>query len=81
MLMPALSLTCLGSVWRSQLEIAEFFQITKNNISLHIKNIFADKELDENPTVKDYLTVQKEGERDIQRSARVYNLDMILAIG
>lgn len=70
-----------GTVWLSQLEIAELFQTTKNNISLHIKNIFADKELDENSTVKDYLTVQKEGDRDIQRSIRVYNLDMILAIG
>lgn len=57
-----------GTVWLSQLEIAELFQTTKNSISLHIKNIFTDKELDENSTVKDYLTVQKEGNRDIQRS-------------
>ncbi|MHC5228185.1 hypothetical protein ACYSNW_07905 [Enterococcus sp. LJL99] len=48
-----------GTVWLSQLEIAELFQTTKNNISLHIKNIFSDKELAEESTVKDYLTVQK----------------------
>ncbi len=70
-----------GTVWLSQMEIAELFQTTKNNISLHTKNIFDEGELDENSTVKDYLTVQKEGEREVQRSIRVYNLDMILAIG
>lgn len=70
-----------GTVWLSQLELAELFDTTKNNISLHIKNIFEDKELDKEATVKDYLTVQKEGSRDIQRRITLYNLDMILAIG
>jgi len=70
-----------GTVWLSQLEIAELFQTTKNNISLHVKKIFEDNELDEASTVKDYLTVQKEGERDVKRTITVYNLDMILAIG
>jgi len=69
-----------GTIWLSQLEIAELFQTTKNNISLHVKNIFKDGELGEKATVKDYLTVQKEGEREVKRSVTVYNLDMILAI-
>lgn len=46
-----------------------------------MKKIFAEGELDGVATVKDYLTVQKEGEREVQRSNRLYNLDMILAIG
>ncbi|MDR1272271.1 MAG: virulence RhuM family protein [Clostridiales Family XIII bacterium] len=70
-----------GTVWLSQLEIAELFQTTKNNISLHAKNILKDSELDESATVKDYLTVQNEGGREVRRTLTVYNLDMILAIG
>lgn len=69
-----------GTVWLSQLELAELFDTTKNNISLHIKNIFEDKELDKEVTVKDYLTVQKEGDRDVQRKIMLYNLDIIVAI-
>ncbi|HCM89312.1 MULTISPECIES: RhuM family protein [Vagococcus] len=70
-----------STVWLSQLELAELFDTSKNNISLHVKNIFEDQELDKNSTVKDYLTVQKEGNRDVQRTITLYNLDMILAIG
>jgi hypothetical protein len=70
-----------GTVWLSQLEIAELFQTTKNNISLHVKNILEDGELDEKATVKDYLTVQNEGDREVTRTLTVYNFDMILAIG
>ena len=70
-----------GTIWLSQLELAELFDTSKNNISLHVKNIFEDQELDKDSTVKDYLTVQKEGNRDVQRTITLYNLDMILAIG
>jgi hypothetical protein len=70
-----------GTVWLSQLEIAELFQTTKNNISLHVKKIFEDEELDESTTVKDYLTVQMEGTREVKRTITFYNLDMILSIG
>ena len=69
------------TVWLNQMELAELFQTTKNNISLHIKNIFTDKELDEISTVKEYLTVQNEGKREVERTITYYNLDMILAIG
>lgn len=70
-----------GTIWLSQLEIAELFQSSKQNISKHIKAIFSDGELDEKSTVNYKLTVQKEGKREIKRKVAYYNLDMILAIG
>lgn len=54
---------------------------TKHYTSLHIKNIYEDKELHEDSTCKDYLQVQMEGSREVQRKTRHYNLEMILAIG
>ena len=70
-----------GTVWLSQLQIAELFQTTKQNISKHIKAIFEDGELSEVSTVNYQLTVQKEGKREIERNIVFYNLDMILAVG
>jgi len=70
-----------GTVWLSQNLIAELYQITKQNVSLHIRNILDDGELVTAATVKEYLTVQNEGSRTVQRSIEYYNLDMILAIG
>ena len=70
-----------GTIWLSQLEIAELFQSSKQNISKHIKAIFSDGELDEISTVNYKLTVQKEGKREIKRKVAYYNLDIILAIG
>ena len=70
-----------GTVWLNQLQIAELFQTTKQNISKHIKAIFEDGELSEVSTVNYQLTVQKEGKREIERSIAFYNLDMILAVG
>ncbi len=70
-----------GTIWLSQLEIAELFATTKQNISKHIKSIFDDKELDEKRTVNYKLTVQNEGKRTVSREVAYYSLDMILAIG
>lgn len=70
-----------GTIWLSQLEIAELFQSSKQNISKHIKAILSDGELDEKSTVNYKLTVRKEGKREIKRKVAYYNLDMILAIG
>lgn len=70
-----------GTVWLTQAQMAELFNTTKQNVSLHIKNIIKDGELAESATVKDYLTVQKEGNRNITRNLSYYNLDMILAVG
>ena len=70
-----------GTIWLSQLEIAELFQSSKQNISKHIKAIFLDGELDEKSTVNYKLTVEKEGKKEIKRKVACYNPDMILAIG
>ena len=70
-----------GTVWLNQLQIAELFQTTKQNISKHIKAILEDGELSEDSTVNYQLTVQKEGNREIERNIAFYNLDMILAVG
>ena len=68
------------TVWLSQEQMAYLFSTTKQNISIHISNIYKEKELN-NRTVKDFLTVQVEGKRTIKRSVRVYNLDMIISVG
>ncbi len=70
-----------GTVWLSQLQIAELFQTTKQNISKHIQAIYDDQELDDKATVNHQLTVQKEGEREVSREITLYNLDVILAVG
>ncbi len=69
------------TVWLTQLEMAELFDATKQNISLHLKNIFQDAELNPAATVKESLTVQTEGARQVQRPVTLYNLDAILAVG
>ncbi len=70
-----------GQVWLTQMELADLFQATKQNISLHVKNIIEEGELTEEATVKEYLTVQPEGKRQVKRSVTHYSLPMILAIG
>lgn len=69
------------TVWLSQLEIADLFQTSKQNVSLHAQNILEDRELEADSTVKESLTVQTEGQRQVQRAITFYNLDLILAIG
>lgn len=69
------------TIWMSQKSIAELYQTTPQNITTHIKNIYGDGELDENSTCKNYLQVQNEGIRSVQRTIKVYNLSLILAIG
>lgn len=69
------------TLWLSQQQMAELYDTTKQNISLHIKNIFDEKELDEASTVKEFLTVKKEGKRSVERNVKYYNLDMIISLG
>ena len=69
------------TVWLTQLQMADLFQTSKQNISLHIQNILADGELAAEATVKQYLTVQIEGGRQVRRQVDHYNLEMILAVG
>jgi hypothetical protein len=70
-----------GNIWLTQLEIAELFATTKQNVSLHAKNVLEEGELSSEATVKDSLTVQIEGEREVQRKVLLYSLPLILAIG
>lgn len=69
------------TIWMSQRSMAELYQVTPQNITLHIKNIYADGELDEEATCKNYLQVQTEGGRAVKRDTKFYNLDIILAVG
>ncbi len=69
------------TVWLTQNALAELFQTTKQNIGQHIKNITEEKELLEDSTVKKFLTVQKEGNREVKRAIEFYNLDMIISVG
>ncbi len=69
------------TVWLTQLDMAQLFDASKQNISLHLKNIFQDGELESAATVKESLTVQTEGARKVQRPVTLYNLDAILAVG
>ncbi len=68
-------------LWLSQKQLAELFGVTKQNISLHIQNIFEEGELSPNSTVKNFLTVQQEGKRKVRREIEHYNLDMIISVG
>jgi hypothetical protein len=66
------------TVWLSQAQMAELFQTSKQNISLHVKNIFEEKELRENSVVKEYLTTAQDGKR---YQTKFYNLDVIISVG
>ena len=69
------------TVWLNQAQMQSLFQQTKQNISLHIKNIFKERELDPETTVKEYLTVRKEGNRSVERNIEYYSLDIIISVG
>jgi len=69
------------SVWLTQLLMADLFQTTKQNISLHIQNIYEEGELAPEATVKKYLTVRSEGSREVKRPLDYYSLDMIISVG
>ncbi|MDD0823782.1 virulence protein RhuM/Fic/DOC family protein [Mannheimia sp. AT1] len=69
------------TVWLSQGQMAKIFGTTTDNISLHLKNIFAENELDENLTTKDSSVVRQEGKRQVTRKLKYYNLDAIISVG
>jgi|SRR5574344_1202986 hypothetical protein len=68
-------------VWLTQTQFAEIYDTTQENISMHIKNIYNDKELDENRTYKKFLLVRQEGTRQVKREIDHYNLDVMIALG
>ncbi len=69
------------TVWLTQKLMAELFQTTPQNITIHLKNIFDEGELSEMATCKDFLQVRKEGERTVERNQKFYNLDAIISVG
>jgi len=69
------------TVWLTQAQIVDLFQSSKGNISEHINNIYEQGELEEKATVRDFRTVQKEGERMVTRTLTYYNLDVIISVG
>jgi len=69
------------TVWLTQKLISELFQTSIPNINMHLKNIFEEGELEENRTIKDFLIVQKEGNREVKRKQVFYNLDAIISVG
>ena len=69
------------TVWLTQAQMVELFQTTKQNISLHIGNVYKEGELEQKATVKEYLTVQTEGIRTVNRYVKHYNLDVIISVG
>jgi hypothetical protein len=69
------------SIWLTQDMMNKLFDTTPQNITLHIKNVYDEGELNENRTCKDFLQVRKEGGRSVSRKLTHYNLDMILSVG
>ena len=69
------------NIWLTQKKIAELFGCSADNISLHLKNIYKENELEENSTSEDFSVVQKEGEREVKRMTKMYSLEAIIAVG
>ena len=69
------------TVWLSQSQISELFDTSSDNVSLHLKNIYKEKELDENITTEDFSVVRQEGNRKVKRTIKHYNLDAVISVG
>ena len=69
------------TIWLTQDMMAKLFETTPQNITIHIKNIYEEKELEQDSTCKDFLQVRKEGNRNVSRKLAHYNLDMVLSVG
>ena len=69
------------TIWLTQKQLSELFSVEIHTINYHIKNIYKQKELNKNSTIRIFRIVQKEGNREIQRNIEHYNLDMIISIG
>lgn len=70
-----------GTVWLSQRQMAELFDVSPDNVGLHLKNIYDDDELQCETTTEESSVVQTEGNRQVQRPVTLYSLDAILAVG
>lgn len=69
------------NMWLTQVQLAQVFQTTRQNVGQHIKNIYEEKELDPSATIKKFFIVQTEGDREVSRSIEYYSLDMVIALG
>ena len=69
------------TVWLNAKQMSELFKTTKRNILMHINSIYDDQELEKESTMKDFFIVQKEGNRDVTRNIKMYNLDVIISVG
>ncbi|MCY4172926.1 MAG: virulence protein RhuM/Fic/DOC family protein [Cyanobacteria bacterium MAG CAR3_bin_5] len=69
------------TVWLTQRQMATVFATSSENVLMHLRNVFAQDELDEGATTKDFLVVQSEGQRRVRRSLKHYNLDAIISVG
>ncbi len=69
------------TVWLTQAQMASLFGVKVQNITMRLKNVYAEQELDKNSTCKDFLQVQTEGERTVSRKRKHYNLDAIISVG
>ncbi len=69
------------TLWATQAQMAELFDVTSQNITIHLKNIYKEGELEEERTCKEFLQVQNEGSREVSRKIKAYNLDAIISVG
>ncbi len=69
------------TIWAAIDQIAELFNVTRRSIEIHLKNVYHEQELDENRTAKEIFAVRKEGNREVRRKIKVYNLDAIISVG
>ena len=69
------------TIWATQAQIADIFDTTPQNITLHFKNIYSEGELERKATCKEFLRVQKEGNREVERIFQFYSMDAIIAVG
>lgn len=69
------------NIWLTQKKMAELFDCSSDNISLHLKNIYKEKELDQKATAEDFSVVQKEGKREVSRKLTFFSLEAIIAVG
>ena len=69
------------NIWLTQKKMAELFNCSTDNISLHLKNIYKENEVDQKSTTEEFSIVQKEGEREVSRGVTFYNLEAIIAVG
>ena len=69
------------TIWAAIDQIANLFDVTRRSIEIHLKNVYSDNELDETRTAKEIFAVRKEGNREVRRKIKVYNLDAIISVG